>query len=361
MLTVFSSLSDGQAMSAARLDGWLLFLGLPHGLPSHFVVLFGFYAVTLVCVTCPALLPPPPGPEHSAAAAEGGWLYCWGSNDKGQLGCGWGAAPTTTHTLPDPAPAPNSSSSSNRPDGAAASWEVATVGGAGSTSKVAGDGSSLVTGGAINISGSTVCIGGGTVNGSMLAATLASTARTMHKLDSFDVLTSTVKLTPELQQQLAREHAQQVAARQEQQLKEEAAKAAAQQQHLSEKLAQRSKRGVSRLLGGDQDAPVNPGQPSVNDGQPQLQVYRFCLGQAVHMLACGGKHTLAALVGGGLLAWGDNSWGQLGAPAAMYPAAWSPMRIHAFDAGWLTHISAGGRHSAAVQDCGTVVCWGCGK
>jgi alpha-tubulin suppressor-like RCC1 family protein len=93
----------------------------------------------------------------------------------------------------------------------------------------------------------------------------------------------------------------------------------------------------------------------------QLQVYRLNLGQAVHMVACGAKHTLVSLAGGGLLAWGDNSKGQLGAPAGVYKQVLSPMRIHAFDAGFLACISAGSKHSAAIQEGGSVVCWGSGR
>lgn len=44
---------------------------------------------------------PAVGHGHSAAAAEGGYVYTWGSNSHGQLGCEAGTPPVVSHALSD--------------------------------------------------------------------------------------------------------------------------------------------------------------------------------------------------------------------------------------------------------------------
>jgi hypothetical protein len=141
----------------------------------------------------------------------------------------------------------------------------------------------------------------------------------------------------------------------------------------------------------------------------QLHVYRLTIGQALHMVACGGvshacnclhhlvttafhlhcassgflaldrkrpsrkcthpatpkhfdqAHTLASLQSGGLMAWGDNSKGQCGLPAGAFPVVPAPSRVHAFDGARLIHISAGLKHSAVVQEGGVLCTFGHGR
>jgi alpha-tubulin suppressor-like RCC1 family protein len=61
------------------------------------------------------------------------------------------------------------------------------------------------------------------------------------------------------------------------------------------------------------------------------------------------------------MGWGSNDKGQLGAPAGLYKQVNKPMRIHGFDGQRLVCISAGAKHSAAVQEGGVVVTWGHGR
>lgn len=61
------------------------------------------------------------------------------------------------------------------------------------------------------------------------------------------------------------------------------------------------------------------------------------------------------------MGWGSNDKGQLGVPAGLYTEVHSPKRIHGFDGQRLTCISAGAKHSAAVQEGGVVVTWGHGR
>lgn len=61
------------------------------------------------------------------------------------------------------------------------------------------------------------------------------------------------------------------------------------------------------------------------------------------------------------MGWGSNDKGQLGVPAGLYKQVHTPMRVHGFDGQRLVCISAGAKHSAAVQEGGVVVTWGHGR
>eukprot|EP00775_Hariotina_reticulata_P013381 gene13381-13508_t len=114
-----------------------------------------------------------------------------------------------------------------------------------------------------------------------------------------------------------------------------------------------------KLLGHQQHVPQSGSQPLL--AAPVLAVHRLHLGQAVKVVACGGKHTIAALAGSGLMAWGLNDKGQCGAPAGLCLKVTQPLRIHCFDGQRLVSVAAGGRHSVAVQENGMLVTWGHGK
>ena len=47
-------------------------------------------------------------------------------------------------------------------------------------------------------------------------------------------------------------------------------------------------------------------------GSSEVRLWRVRLPVAVQQVACGAMHTLVALVGGGVMAWGSNTWGQVG-------------------------------------------------
>lgn len=47
-------------------------------------------------------------------------------------------------------------------------------------------------------------------------------------------------------------------------------------------------------------------------GSSEVRLWRVRLPVAVQQVACGAMHTLVSLVGGGVMAWGNNTWGQVG-------------------------------------------------
>ncbi len=80
------------------------------------------------------------------------------------------------------------------------------------------------------------------------------------------------------------------------------------------------------------------------------------LATGVRELAAGSMHTCALTVGGGVLCWGNNGFGQLGAAA---PAAESlfPTPVAGLSAGVLA-LAAGASHTCALTAGGAVYCWG---
>lgn len=81
------------------------------------------------------------------------------------------------------------------------------------------------------------------------------------------------------------------------------------------------------------------------------------VGVAFVNVSAGGAHTCAVSQGGSLFCWGKNDQGQLGLGAVSagvnVPSPVGPQRR------WLTVI-AGGEHSCAMADDGTLWCWGAG-
>jgi alpha-tubulin suppressor-like RCC1 family protein len=82
-------------------------------------------------------------------------------------------------------------------------------------------------------------------------------------------------------------------------------------------------------------------------------------GAPVHMVACGAAHTFVALQARGLLAWGDNSKGQVGVP--LLHTVSLPVRVDAFAHVRVTHVAGGSKHSAAVDQHGQLWTWGFGR
>jgi alpha-tubulin suppressor-like RCC1 family protein len=75
----------------------------------------------------------------------------------------------------------------------------------------------------------------------------------------------------------------------------------------------------------------------------------------VASVAAGGRHSLALLAGGTVDAWGDNEYGQLGAPKSVIT---SDVPIPVPGLTGVKAISAGANHSLALLANGTVMAWG---
>lgn len=224
------------------------------------------------------------GHQHSAAVADGGYVFTWGSNDKGQLGCDTNTQqPVAIHVLSSP----------ELDAGLALSSCSST---AGSTSSGAADTRARATGAAA---------------GGVAASSLSGSRAMLHKLDSLKQLGSTVKLPPSLMATLQQ---------QRQRERDAAAEHQEQQQLLLQELLQHPELGQQQQLAGKPPA-IQPSavqaaahmavlsgissgmcQQQQQESRPQaLAVYQLNLGQAVRSVACGAHHTLAALASSGLV------------------------------------------------------------
>jgi uncharacterized repeat protein (TIGR02543 family) len=86
------------------------------------------------------------------------------------------------------------------------------------------------------------------------------------------------------------------------------------------------------------------------------------LSSGVVALAAGGSHTCALTTAGGVLCWGDNSFGQIGnnaAATALQTPVLVPTAVSGLASG-VVQISAGadGKHSCALTAVGGAMCWG---
>lgn len=217
------------------------------------------------------------GHQHSAAAAEGGYVFTWGSNDKGQLGCDTSTQqPVAVHLLSSPE---------------LDAGMICSSSGAASSS---------------------ACAGTDAGTGAAMFGSQPTISRVMlNKLDSLKQLGSTVRLPPGLMATLQQQH---------QPGRDEANKQQEQQQLLLQELLQHPGREQQQQLEGRPPAP-QPGAAQAaahkavllgissglqrqqqQEGRPQaLAVYQLHLGQAVRSVACGAHHTLAALASSGLV------------------------------------------------------------
>lgn len=224
------------------------------------------------------------GHQHSAAVAEGGYVFTWGSNDQGQLGCDTSAQqPVAIHVLSSP-----------QLD-AGLNLSTSSCGTAGSSCSGAADARACTTGAA----------------GGEATSSLSGSRAMLHKLDSLKQLSSTVRLPPSLMATLQQQRKRERDAEAEQQ---------EQQQLLLQELLQHPELGQQQQLAGKLPAPqpstaqaaahmavlsgISSGmrQQQLQESRPQaLAVYQLNLGQAVRSVACGAHHTLAALASSGLV------------------------------------------------------------
>ncbi|HQF39427.1 MAG TPA: choice-of-anchor Q domain-containing protein, partial [Opitutaceae bacterium] len=109
---------------------------------------------------------------------------------------------------------------------------------------------------------------------------------------------------------------------------------------------------------GNNSAPDSPVPVAVNTGSGTSALS----GKTVVAVAAGGRHSLALCSDGTVAAWGSNDSGQLGnnsAPDSPVPVAVNTgSGMSALSGKTVVAVSAGGRHSLALCNDGTVATWG---
>lgn len=122
--------------------------------------------------------------------------------------------------------------------------------------------------------------------------------------------------------------------------------------------------GAVRCWGLNADGQLGYGNVvNVGDDETPASVDPVDLGRAAVEIAAGGSHTCALLQGGSVRCWGSPAFGQLGNGSTTIkigdnetPAAVDPVDV----GGTVTRIAAGTSHTCAVLDGGAVRCWGRG-
>eukprot|EP00879_Flechtneria_rotunda_P017520 GHRR01018369.1.p1 GENE.GHRR01018369.1~~GHRR01018369.1.p1 ORF type:complete len:507 (+),score=201.90 GHRR01018369.1:279-1799(+) len=314
------------------------------------------------------------GHQHSAAAAEGGYVFTWGCADKGQCGVDPETdMPIAIHMLQQQI------SGAGHVAGIGAAATAAAAAASTALAAAATKGPVCAAASCSKIPVTAVhCSDCCSPQNKMYSQTAGS--RNVKKIESLIALAGNMNLPDSLITGLVIQRKKELEEQEEQQTQD--------QQVLEEQLQLQHDQAASMALfaaaAGTADTfssnVLQPGhnwhgttqqlnakhrwqqhQPHHSYSGPGLAVYRLNVGQQVHSVACGARHTLVALASSGLMAFGDNDKGQLGAPVSMYKQAMQPIRVRCFDGQRLSCISAGVKHSAAVQEGGVVVCWGHGR
>ncbi len=76
-------------------------------------------------------------------------------------------------------------------------------------------------------------------------------------------------------------------------------------------------------------------------------------------ICCGENHTMAVTENGEVFSWGAGQFGQLGHGDLLRQTVPMKVQIHGDDSVKLIKVSAGRRHSVALDDKGRVFVWGC--
>lgn len=97
------------------------------------------------------------------------------------------------------------------------------------------------------------------------------------------------------------------------------------------------------------------GLGSMGAGTNQLSPRGTMVGRATD-LSCGSEHCCALTNDQGVLCWGRNAAGQLGADPGVTPASGTPLTLNAGVG--VRAVSAGGAHTCVVYESGAVRCWG---
>ena len=118
-------------------------------------------------------------------------------------------------------------------------------------------------------------------------------------------------------------------------------------------------RGDGSVLAWGSDLGGELGDGSANTDQLQpVAVSGLGPGSGVVAVSAGSYHSLALRTDGSVVAWGENGSGQLGGGATS-PQESAPVEVKGLGAGsGVVAVSAGGNHSLALRADGTVLAWG---
>jgi alpha-tubulin suppressor-like RCC1 family protein len=113
--------------------------------------------------------------------------------------------------------------------------------------------------------------------------------------------------------------------------------------------------GTLRAWGFDNDGQLGDGTEST--GEPVPVKVKLPTGTKVTQVRVGCSFSVALTTAGKVLAWGDNTFGQLG-DGVTGGARTTPVRVHLPSGTKVTAVRAGCRHALALTSTGKVLAWG---